>query len=95
MDVPVKARIIIDTFDSAGHIAGKKRTYDAVKSAVLDAGRFSTFEACESMRSAKLFMRLERDPEIEVFKMGYPWHGVRRRAPTAQPSDTEVPDAIP
>jgi len=67
----------IDWFDSAGDLVGRKRTYEAVKAAVLEAGRFSVFEATEDAKSARIFERLKRDPEVEVFEMGFPWHGVR------------------
>lgn len=79
MELSVVRRIFVDRFDSASHITGKKRTYEAVKAAVLEAGMFSTFEASDNQRDAVLFMRLMKDPEIEVFEMGFPWHGVRRR----------------
>jgi len=67
-------------FDSAEHLTGKKRTYEAVKAAVLEAGRFSTFEASANAKNASLFTRLCRDPEIETFDMGFPWTGVRLKA---------------
>lgn len=75
-----KGAIHICRFDSAEHLAGKKRTYEAVKEAVLEAGRFSVFEATASMKNAKLFTRLTKDPEIETFEMPFPWTGVRRKA---------------
>ena len=74
------SRVIIDRFDSAAHIIGRKRTYEAVKAAVLAAGRFSVFEATANMKSAKLFTRLCADPDIETFHLGFPWTGVRLRA---------------
>lgn len=67
-------------FDSAEHLTGKKRTYEAVKAAVLEAGKFSTFEATANSKNASLFTKLCRDPEIETFDMGYPWTGVRLKA---------------
>jgi hypothetical protein len=73
-----KYRIYIDTFDSAGHLRGKKRTYETVKASILEAGRFSTFEATETAKNARLFTRLCADPEIETFDLGFPWTGVRR-----------------
>jgi hypothetical protein len=68
-------------FDSAEHLVGKKRTYESVKAAVLEAGRFSTFEATANDKAARLFTRLCKDPELEIFELGFPWTGVRRRAP--------------
>ena len=81
----MKGRIFIDCFDSADHLTGRKRTYAAVKAAVLKAGRFSTFEATSNMKNARLFTKLCRDPEIETFDMGYPWTGVRLREQAASP----------
>ena len=75
----MKPTFIVCRFDSAEYLAGKKRTYAAVKAAVLDAGRFSVFEATASNKNASLFTRLCKDPEIEVFDLPYPWTGVRRR----------------
>lgn len=70
---------VVCTFDSAEHLTGKARTYEAVRDAVLAAGRFSCFEASSSPRNARLFTRLCKDPELETFDLGYPWTGVRRK----------------
>ena len=75
-----KYQFHICSFESADHLKGKKRTYEAVKAAVLKAGRFSTFEATNSAKDARLFTRLCTDPEIETFDLGYPWTGVRLKA---------------
>lgn len=73
----------IRSFESTGHLTGKKRTYEAVKEAALAAGRFSCFEASDGRKNQDFFTRLCRDPEIEVLgdKEGYsyPWTGVRRK----------------
>lgn len=66
-------------FESAGHLAGRKRTYEAVKAAVLAAGRFSVFEATSDIRTARMFTRLCKDPELETITLAFPWTGVRRR----------------
>jgi hypothetical protein len=68
-------------FDSAEHLQGEKRTYEAVKEAVLAAGKFSAFEATRDAKSAAIFTRLCRDPEIETDheSIGYPWTIVRRK----------------
>lgn len=66
-------------FASADHLVGKRRTYEAVRDAVLERGRFSVFEV-NTAKDAKLFTRLCADPEIETFEMGFPWTGVRRKA---------------
>jgi hypothetical protein len=73
-------RVFVDCFDSAGHLRGKRRTYETVKAAVLEAGRFSTFEATENAKAARLFTRLCADPEVETFDLGFPWTGVRKRS---------------
>lgn len=70
----MSGKIYVDTFDSAGALKGKQRTYDAVKAKVIEAGRFSVFEACEDSNT---FNHLVRDPDIETFGMGFPWTGVR------------------
>jgi hypothetical protein len=74
-------KIHICQFDSAGHLEGKKRTYKAVKEAVLEAGRYSVFEATATMKDAALFTRLSNDPELELDRKNhsYPWIGVRRK----------------
>ena len=69
----------IDRFDSASHLTGRKRTYETVKAAVVEAGRYSVFEATDSNANAALFMRLDRDPELERFDLPYPWIGIRRK----------------
>ena len=69
--------IHIDRFSVADHLPKRTRTYDAVKTVILEAGRFSTFEASDD---PGLFSQLLRDPEIEAVPMGYPWIGVRRRS---------------
>lgn len=74
-----RGAVYVCRFDSAEHLTGRKRTYEAVKAAVLEAGRFSAFEATASNKNAALFTRLCRDPEIETFDMGFPWTGVRRK----------------
>jgi hypothetical protein len=66
-------------FSSAEHLTGKRRTYEAVREAVLAAGRYSVFEATASKKSAALFTRLDNDPTLERFELGYPWIGVRRK----------------
>lgn len=66
-------------FESAEHLTGKKRTYEAVKAAVLEAGRFSVFEATANAKSASIFGRLCRDPEVAIVPMPFPWTGVKRK----------------
>jgi hypothetical protein len=74
-----KAKVIVCSFTSTDQLRGRKRTYENLRAAVLEAGRFSVFEATGTMRDARMFTRLAKDPGIETFKMGFPWTGVRRR----------------
>jgi hypothetical protein len=66
-------------FDSAEHLTGKHRTYQAVKAAVLEAGRYSIFEATANQRNIGIFTAIDRDPELEITRLGYPWIGVKRK----------------
>jgi hypothetical protein len=66
------------SFQSAPDVT-RRTTYAEVKTAVLAAGRFSTFEADANKHAARLFTQLCSDPTVETFDMGYPWTGVRRR----------------
>lgn len=59
--------------------AAAETTYNALKAVVLNAGRFSVFEATQNMRAAVLFERLCKDPELEVVELGFPWTGIRRK----------------
>lgn len=60
--------------------AAADRVYALLRATVLNAGRFSVFEATASTRAAHLFTRLAGDPEIEFFELSFPWTGVRRLA---------------
>ncbi len=84
--------IVVCSFTSTDDIPGlqgKRRLYGAaadrvyadLKATVLKAGRFSVFEATQSMRAAHLFERLNHDAEIELVSEPYPWTGVRKRTP--------------
>ncbi len=73
-------RVHVCVFASTDHLRGKARTYEAVKAAVLAAGRFSVFEATATPRDAQLFSRFQGDPEVEVTPLAFPWVGVRRKA---------------
>lgn len=48
-------------FDTTLDITGKKRTYEAIKKAVVEAGRFSVFEA--TGKDSWRFAALHRDPK--------------------------------
>lgn len=71
-----KLMVHICSFDSVSHLRGKQRTYENIKKAVLEAGKFSCFDV-ETDKDGRIFTKLCRDPEIETFDMGYPWTGVR------------------
>lgn len=75
----MKTSFHICQFETTEHLKGKKRTYATVKAAVLEAGRFSTFEATSTQKNARLFTKLCQDPEVETFDLGFPWTGVRRK----------------
>ncbi len=79
--------VIVCGFSSTDHLTGRRRTYEAVKLAALEAGMFSVFEATASSKNAGIFSQLERDPEVETFRNppAFPWIGVRRRATKATP----------
>lgn len=53
-----------------------KTTYDELKALVLEAGRFSCFEASSRPHIARLFDQLCKDPDIQTTDQGYPWTGV-------------------
>jgi len=73
--------MFLDRFDTVSDLRGKNRTYENIKKAVLKAGKFSVFDI-ETNKDAKIFTQLRHDPEIEIFKMDYPWTGVRRKKVT-------------
>lgn len=70
--------IFLDRFDTVSELRGRRRTYENIKSAVLEAGRFSCFDI-ETRKDGILFTRLCNDPEIEIFDTEYPWTGVRKK----------------
>lgn len=57
----------------------KKTKYPEFKATVLEAGRFSVFEATETPRAARLYDRLCKDPEVETTPLGFPWTSVKRK----------------
>jgi len=67
--------IHICNFDSTCYV--KKPTYEKIKAAALEAGRYSVFEATQSLKFAHWFMQLDKDPEVERFELAFPWIGVR------------------
>ena len=76
--------MIVDSFQSGSNIT-RKTQYADLKREILKAGKFSSFEATANNHAASLFTDLCRDPEIETFKIGYPWTGVRLRPVTLVP----------
>lgn len=71
----------ICNFSVTEDLRGKSLTYKNLKRVVLEAGRFSVFEATETQERARLFERLCKDPEIEIDieEFGYPWTAVRKK----------------
>lgn len=76
--------IFLDRFDTVGDLRGKDRTYENIKAAVLEAGRFSCFDV-ETKKDGIMFTDLCNDPELEIdtVNFSYPWTGVRRRTSRA------------
>jgi hypothetical protein len=70
------SEVYLDRFDSTMDL--KKLTYEAVKERVVEAGRFSIFEATSSHQRAKIFDQIERDPELVCTPVEYPWVKVER-----------------
>jgi hypothetical protein len=72
--------MFLDSFEGGTmDLRGNALTYEAVKARVLASGRFSVFEATASSLRARLFTRLERDPELERVQLEFPWIGIRRK----------------
>lgn len=70
---------ICNTTVGTEELKGKKLTYDAVRRIVLEAGKFSVFEATATQKHARLFTRLCKDPGLVITKFGFPWTGVKRK----------------
>lgn len=70
-------------FDTVLDMPRKLQTYQNVKARVLEAGKFSIFEATHNDYLAGIFTRLVRDPglEIDSKNVAYPWTAVRLRSP--------------
>lgn len=69
----------VDRFDSTSDIPRRRRTYGVIKQRVVDAGRFSIFEATADDLNARLFTQLHDDTELVLDNTrGYPWIYVRR-----------------
>lgn len=76
----MKRGVHICSFSSTDHLVGRKRTYKTIRAAVLEAGRFSVFEATMTPKDARIFTRLCKDPTLEIANVGYPWTSVKRKA---------------
>ena len=75
-------RVHLCSFSASGvgEWRGKRLTYDAVKAAVVAAGRFSVWEATATGRHARLFTTLCNDPDLEIdHTQPFPWTGVRAK----------------
>lgn len=70
--------IHIDSFQSGDDIT-RKTKYEDLKAQILAAGRYSCFEASANQYAAALFMRLDRDPELEITNAGSTWIKVQRK----------------
>lgn len=70
--------IFLDRFDTVSHLRGKARTYEAIKEAVLEAGRFSAFDVI-TQKDCKIFTALCKDPTLEVVNVEYPWTSVKEK----------------
>jgi hypothetical protein len=80
---------IVCSFESTDDLRGKRLTYENVKARVLEAGRFSVFEATVTQKHARLFDRLMKDPELAFDQScGFPWTKVQRIQPP-QPGPQE------
>jgi hypothetical protein len=85
----VQGRVHICRFDSTLDLFERPRgrrdwvrpTYEEIKARVLEAGRFSIFEATYNQRTIAFFTRLGRDPEVVCITegVGYPWIRVERK----------------
>jgi hypothetical protein len=74
----VMDEVFLCSFTALSHLRGRERTYENIKSAVLDAGRFSCFDVV-TQKDCKIFTALCRDPDLEVTNLGYPWTEVKRK----------------
>lgn len=68
----------ICSFEACPKVTARTKYHDW-REQVLQAGRFSVFEATQSALAARMFNRLCRDPEIETEPIGFPWTLVRRK----------------
>ena len=63
-------------FDTTSDV---KPTYESIKARVIEAGRFSVWDATQSRKRAKMFTRLEHDPDLVLTRVGFPWIKVELR----------------
>lgn len=69
----------VDSFDAVELTAADKRDYTQFRKKVVNAGRFSCFEASANPTVANLYTRLCKDPAVVTDNetRGYPWTLVR------------------
>ena len=70
------ARVHIDSFQSVDSPT-LRTPYEEFRAKVLEAGRFSVFEATANRTAASMFTRLCGDPTVKTELLGYPWTGVK------------------
>lgn len=78
---PSHSRVHVCTFEAVDLKKGDLSDYDAFRQAVLTAGRFSVFEATETMAKANMFTRLSKDPTVCCTPEGFPWTKVEEITP--------------
>lgn len=65
----------------------QRRDYEQVKAAVLEDGGYCAFDASDSPTSARIFTRIDNDPELSrSTDTPYPWVKVERRELPVRPA---------
>jgi len=59
----------------------RKTRYEDFRAKVLNAGRFSVFEATANSTAAGMFTRLCKDPTVKTETVGFPWTAVKEVRP--------------
>ena len=89
MGGPQRTWLALGASAGVSGLVGQARTYEALKRAAIEAGRFSALEVTTG--NARLFDQLCSDPAVKVWDAGYtaprcasaqcrcPWTGVRVR----------------
>lgn len=72
------SRVIhVCSFDAVEKNCNARTKYEDLRAAVLEAGRFSVFEATKNQFAAKLYGRLHTDPTVVLTIVAFPWTEVR------------------